>query len=74
MTVPRSPEERTLREDIRDLRHAIDRLDEKVDRQNGILNEKVNRQYTAINDGLDRINVRLDIIDALTAHIREDHD
>ncbi len=59
----RSPEERSLREDVRDLRRAVDRLDEKVDRNAASLNER-----------LDRIHVRLDILtDALSGHIREDH-
>jgi hypothetical protein len=58
-----SLEERSLREDVRDLRSAVARLDEKIDRQNSALNER-----------LDRINIRLDIlIDALSAHIRDDH-
>jgi hypothetical protein len=58
-----SPDERSLREDVRDLWRAVDRLDEKVDRNAG-----------AVTERLDRINIRLDIrIDALSGHIRDDH-
>lgn len=64
MTQPRSPEERSLREDVRDLKRAVTVLDEKTDRQN-----------QAINSRLDAINVRLDIlIDALSGHIQQRHE
>ncbi len=50
---------------------CLDRLDEKIDRQLWLLDEKMDRQYSAVNDRLDRINVRLDVIDALSNDIRD---
>ena len=63
MTTRPTPAECSLREDVRDIRTAVVRLDEKVD-----------RNAAAVTDQLDRINLRLDVlIDGLSVHIREDH-
>lgn len=63
-----SPEERILREDMRDVRRAQDRTDALIDR----VDAKIDALTLGMNERLDSINRRLDtLIDALAGRISD---